>query len=310
MYVKRLEIRNFRNIKSASVPLEENINIFCGKNGQGKTNIAESIYISFNGKSFRKCRREEVIKYGEKEADIITDIHVNGTQLSYIVKITKERKELKINGKAIREVDKRIYKKTLFLNSDLLFYCKNFSKYRTALVDKLCYLYFKDRFLEEKKRFEKIIIQYRHDYKSKIWFDLYCKQKSILNNLRSNVVDKIKKYFNSLLKDIGLENIEIVTSLKDKFEINFERKDKKDLSLGEFKTVIFSTILSFYKSVGEKLDYILLIDDFNSEWDNDMIIKILEILKNTNLQSFIMSSEIINNYPHFVVDKGEVFSYE
>ena len=44
MKITNLEIINFRNYERLSVEFNNNINIFIGNNGEGKTNILESIY--------------------------------------------------------------------------------------------------------------------------------------------------------------------------------------------------------------------------------------------------------------------------
>src|SRR5574344_138786 len=44
MYITRLKLNNFRNIKEADISFSQNINCFVGENGVGKTNILDSIY--------------------------------------------------------------------------------------------------------------------------------------------------------------------------------------------------------------------------------------------------------------------------
>lgn len=39
MYVKNINLLNYRNYKKLSVELTENVNVFVGDNAQGKTNI-------------------------------------------------------------------------------------------------------------------------------------------------------------------------------------------------------------------------------------------------------------------------------
>ncbi|NCA07799.1 MAG: DNA replication/repair protein RecF [Micrococcales bacterium] len=44
MHVKHLTLSNFRNYTTAELPLNLGINLFVGRNGQGKTNLAEAIF--------------------------------------------------------------------------------------------------------------------------------------------------------------------------------------------------------------------------------------------------------------------------
>ena len=46
MFVKRIELKDFRNYKDLDVSFNKNVNIFIGNNAQGKTNLLESIYLN------------------------------------------------------------------------------------------------------------------------------------------------------------------------------------------------------------------------------------------------------------------------
>ena len=45
MYIKELELKNFRNYKDLNIKFDENINFIIGNNAQRKTNLIESIFI-------------------------------------------------------------------------------------------------------------------------------------------------------------------------------------------------------------------------------------------------------------------------
>ena len=53
MKINNIEIHNFRNYENLKVNFNDNINIFIGNNGEGKTNILESIYVLAITKSHR-----------------------------------------------------------------------------------------------------------------------------------------------------------------------------------------------------------------------------------------------------------------
>ena len=52
MYLNRLHIINYRNIKQADIQLSEGINCFVGHNGAGKTNLLDAVYYMSFCKSF------------------------------------------------------------------------------------------------------------------------------------------------------------------------------------------------------------------------------------------------------------------
>ena len=53
MKISNVEIHNFRNYEKLKLDFNDNINIFIGNNGEGKTNILESIYVLAITKSHR-----------------------------------------------------------------------------------------------------------------------------------------------------------------------------------------------------------------------------------------------------------------
>ena len=53
MKINKIVLKNFRNYEDCSVEFDPFINIFVGKNAQGKTNLLEAIYILSLSKSFK-----------------------------------------------------------------------------------------------------------------------------------------------------------------------------------------------------------------------------------------------------------------
>ena len=61
---------NFRNIKNDTIDLSNREVYFVGENGQGKSNILESLYYSAYGISFRTHVDSQIIKNGQKDFSI------------------------------------------------------------------------------------------------------------------------------------------------------------------------------------------------------------------------------------------------
>jgi DNA replication and repair protein RecF len=95
MYVKYLNLINFRNYKNMNLELCDGTNVFQGDNAQGKTNILESLYYSSIGKSHRTNKDKEIIAWDSNEAYIS----------AYVV---KERLDKKINIKLFKDGKKAI----------------------------------------------------------------------------------------------------------------------------------------------------------------------------------------------------------
>lgn len=69
MIIKKICIRNFRNIKEAELCFDKNLNIFVGKNAQGKTNLMEAISVCLGG-SFRHVRFSQYLPASDPEAEV------------------------------------------------------------------------------------------------------------------------------------------------------------------------------------------------------------------------------------------------
>jgi DNA replication and repair protein RecF len=53
MFLQRLGLRDYRNYREVDVTLEPGVTVFVGRNGQGKTNLVEALYLLASGKSHR-----------------------------------------------------------------------------------------------------------------------------------------------------------------------------------------------------------------------------------------------------------------
>ncbi len=103
MRVKDVRLINFRNYDSLSLELNPNMNLFIGKNAQGKTNLLESIYISAMGRSFRTNRDLELIEFNKEQAYVGVNIDINGLNRFIEVKLDKDRpKRIRINKNELK----------------------------------------------------------------------------------------------------------------------------------------------------------------------------------------------------------------
>ena len=61
---------NFRNLSDDSIDLLAKEVFFCGENGQGKSNLLETLYLSAYGSSFRTHLDAEMIRKNEKALSV------------------------------------------------------------------------------------------------------------------------------------------------------------------------------------------------------------------------------------------------
>ncbi len=68
--VRALAVRNIRNLRAIDFEPGPRLNVLSGDNGQGKTNIIESIYLAATSRSFRTPNLKEVVLRGEREGSV------------------------------------------------------------------------------------------------------------------------------------------------------------------------------------------------------------------------------------------------
>ena len=65
MRIEELKLKNFRNYSELSFSPDPGVNLFCGRNGSGKTNLLEAIHYCCLGRSHRLSADMNVIRNGE-----------------------------------------------------------------------------------------------------------------------------------------------------------------------------------------------------------------------------------------------------
>lgn len=99
MYLKDIELKNYRNYLNLNINLNKGLNIFLGENAQGKTNIAESIYFLSSLKSHRTSKDKELINWNKEKCYIKASIQKNnGNNVIEFLISNEEKKACKING--------------------------------------------------------------------------------------------------------------------------------------------------------------------------------------------------------------------
>ena len=67
MYIKSLKLQNFRNYADESFAFDPAVNLICGENGQGKTNLLEAAAACSTMRLFRTAQKKEGLRFGENQ---------------------------------------------------------------------------------------------------------------------------------------------------------------------------------------------------------------------------------------------------
>ena len=101
MYLQHIHLINYRNYENQQLNLNRGINVLIGSNGQGKTNLLESIYYLAAGNNFRGNKDIELIQWDQPYLRLIGQMKKDDSERCYEMEvyIDKEKnKQLKING--------------------------------------------------------------------------------------------------------------------------------------------------------------------------------------------------------------------
>lgn len=102
MYIKGLKLHNYRNYGSLELGLQQGFHVLTGKNGQGKTNLLEALFLCALGRSHRTPRDGELLKLGEEQGLVHLAIQGKGGSRSIRCELSRgERKRVYVDGKAI-----------------------------------------------------------------------------------------------------------------------------------------------------------------------------------------------------------------
>lgn len=96
MYLKSIQLENYRNHSSTIVECSRGINFLLGNNGEGKTNIIEAISTLCLTKSFFGVSDSIVLKTGEKKFRIVGKI-ISDCEIDYMISIDFEQETRRKN---------------------------------------------------------------------------------------------------------------------------------------------------------------------------------------------------------------------
>ena len=105
MKLIKLKLASFRNLQNLELAPGKKFNVFYGKNGQGKTNLLESIYLLATMKSFKQAKNAELIAFGSEFALIRGVVERDQVQREIALLLEKQGKKAKIDAKMVTRLD-------------------------------------------------------------------------------------------------------------------------------------------------------------------------------------------------------------
>lgn len=97
MFLKEIQLSNYRNYESAQATFSEGINVFIGENAQGKTSLMEAVYVLAMARSHRTANDKELIRWDQDVARVSGRIQKKGSSFPLEISISNKGKKAKFN---------------------------------------------------------------------------------------------------------------------------------------------------------------------------------------------------------------------
>ena len=316
-----IKLTNFRNYEKLNLSFNPSKNIIIGENGEGKTNIVESLYVLALSKSFRGSH-EDVIIMNDKESTCIEGTVKDKFKDKYKLVLSKEGKKVFINDTKIDKISDYLSKINIVLfTSEDLKLIKDTPNTRRRLIN-IELSQYSNEYLKLLSNYNKVLKQ-RNAFLKMLYFNgnasrnyldiltdqlidigmkLHTYRLDFVNNLRlnykSDYIDKSKEdllkiYKKNLDKDItqGKTNIGIH---HDDYIFELNGNNLRDFgSEGEQKNAIISLKMAEIDIFRNDLNIIpiLILDDLFSELDKKKINNILDFISE-DIQTFVTTTEL------------------
>lgn len=246
MFLKSVELFNFRNYKHVKVCFNKGINIIYGKNAQGKTNLLESIYLLGLTNSHRNVLDNSLTKYGESFFKVKGILKKDKIANDLEVYVDERKKNLKFDNDIVNKVSDYISVMNIIIfTPDDLELVKGSPLIRRRYLNvELSQLYSNYYIiLNEYEKLLKIRNEYlKNVYKNQkmdnTYFDIltsYLVDKAlIIYKMRQKFVDKLNLFCNEIYKDItDFDNFKII--YKKNIDIDINDINAKKVFMDKFK---------------------------------------------------------------------------
>ena len=161
MIVKTLELDFFRNYIHAAADFAPGVNVICGENAQGKTNLLEGVAYLSSARSHRARYDRELIRFGVDYAFLKGEVSARGREFTLEAKLHRgERRQLLSNGVKLKSAAElsQVLNTILFCPEDLSLIRAGAAERRRFLDDGICQL---------RPRYAGALAEYRRLYEQK-----------------------------------------------------------------------------------------------------------------------------------------------
>ncbi|MBO4857676.1 MAG: DNA replication/repair protein RecF [Treponema sp.] len=258
MKINKLHLLNFRNYEDCYVDFKDTVTVFYGKNGQGKTNILESIFYSSFGLSHRTNKEDEMMKFSAEGMAVFSDFQkedgVHSIKIKRFWDNGKIYKEIKIDGKKTTAKDHYSFLNTVMFSPEDLQIIKGDPALRRRFMDM--------EISQTDPTYYELLVRYRRLIKQRNSLLKVIREKNQMQEQLDPWDEEISETGTKILikrlknikrlKEISIPAFYNLSNKTDSLEIKYEVKGNNgELYYPEEKS--FKTVKDFYlKSLKER----------------------------------------------------------
>lgn len=228
MIIKSIYADGYKNLSGVEIELDPKMNIFCGDNAQGKTNLIEAVWLCSGCRSFRGSRDKEFIGFTKDFADVRLKFEdsLREQEIRFTAgKSSVRDKAVTLNGVKLPLMSKLFgsFRCVVFTPDDLTL-SKGSPDNRRSFAD-LAVAQIKPSFISALNTYNNVLSQRNALLKSnlksgcdlgniEIWDEQLAKAGAYISVLRNTYCNKLNNYTESLYNNI--------TSGKEKLKIYYQ----------------------------------------------------------------------------------------
>ncbi len=225
MYLRRIALQNFRNHEQTTLDFKSRLIFFIGNNGEGKTNLLESISLLSYLKSFRESDENQLLKWDSPFTFVRAEFEAGGEDFVFEYGIEKgqfKRKKIKINGEVIKKVSDSVgYFRSVILSPPDIQIIESGNVERRRFLDSFISSTNKS-YLHHLIEYNRLLKQRNHalkketatDKEIEIWNEPLIERDSEIRKIRSQTISRLNVFFE--------KNLNLLSQGKDPFHITYK----------------------------------------------------------------------------------------
>ncbi|MBQ4130964.1 MAG: DNA replication/repair protein RecF [Clostridia bacterium] len=246
MIVLNLECKNFRNLSNVHIFPCEKMNVICGENAQGKTNLIEAIWLFTGAKSFRGAKDSEFLKFYQQKAVCNLEFKSKGINIKASLNF-ENKKTAFLNDKKLKSTSALAgnFNAIVFSPVDLNIVSEG-PKLRRKFIDAaICQIYpsyisVLKQYIRAVTQRNQIIKDFKYDSTVSVMLDAFENEIATIGtkiiDMRKRYLELLQEFLPSLYDGIsnGKEKLEIsyISSCDEELEKSLKNTRKEDMFSG------------------------------------------------------------------------------